>query len=215
MSDPNSIAPAIVFAVWMSTCATVASGASDSRWEVRSGARLESVRVLRKKQPNENLQILGLVVGSSTLEDVRKKFSAGQIHQEGDAGDSVYLLCYRGTDSALVAFESSGSMGGNDHIVTSATIFRNGDGYKFRDQCTSSTEVHQQMKAFKISLGAKKTTIRRALGPPSKETDSLLLYAYHVEETLESGRADITSSLEVLVPRSTASQITASKVVSY
>ncbi len=68
----------------------------------------------------------------TTLSDVQGSVKTGTIRHKGDAGASVYWLCYAGVedqsgdDKALVRLwiESSGEMGGPDHAVTSIVVER-------------------------------------------------------------------------------------------
>jgi hypothetical protein len=67
----------------------------------------------------------------TTLDDIRKITSAGEISHQGDAGDSVYWLCYTNQNAKQIEriwIISDGEMGGLNHAVThiSAEVLLNG-----------------------------------------------------------------------------------------
>jgi hypothetical protein len=73
---------------------------------------------------------LHVLLEKTTLDDVRRAASAGDIAHQGDAGGSVYWLCY--TDSSSTPVQRiwiiTGEMGGPKHVVTniSAQLLPNG-----------------------------------------------------------------------------------------
>ena len=74
---------------------------------------------------------LGMKMGSfyvrlekTTLDDVRRATSMGDIAHQGDAGESVYWLCYTNVTSAAVEriwIMAHGEMGGPEHSITNIT----------------------------------------------------------------------------------------------
>jgi hypothetical protein len=57
----------------------------------------------------------------TTLDDVRRAASAGEIAHQGDAGDSAYWLCYTNsgeTQAERIWIVAHGEMGGAEHHVT-------------------------------------------------------------------------------------------------
>ena len=70
---------------------------------------------------------LRITFEKTTLNEVMLAVSAGTILHEGDAGDSVYWLCYGDPGAAhmdRIWIQSSGEMGGPDQAVTEITAER-------------------------------------------------------------------------------------------
>ncbi len=60
----------------------------------------------------------------TTLDDVRRATSIGDIAHQGDAGESVYWLCYTNVTSTAVErvwIMAHGEMGGLEHFITNIT----------------------------------------------------------------------------------------------
>jgi hypothetical protein len=153
--------------------------ASETRVNVvlNDGTQISGVTVISKKQSDNELNLVGIVVGKSNLSDARQKFSSGEIYHEGDAGDSVYVLCYQGRDGTIAAFESSGEMGGPDHVITFASVMGKDTSYRFKQHCLVSDSINREIKSFTgLHLGMTRVDLKRIKGTPSKESSKLILY---------------------------------------
>jgi hypothetical protein len=183
---------------------------------LNDGTQVSGVKVISKKQSDNELNLAGIVVGESKLSDVRKKFPSGNIFHDGDAGNSVYVLCYQGKDGTIAAFESSGEMGGADHIVTFASVMGKDTSYRFKQHCLMSDSINREIKSFTgLHLGMTKADVKKIMGTPSKEISTLILYNYEVNEAKTSGTAEINSNLDVRFTGDNASQFSFSKIESF
>jgi hypothetical protein len=90
-------------------------------------------KALLKEKPTHGISMGSLFVQfeKTTLDDVRRAASLGEISHQGDAGESIYWLCYTSLRSSPVEriwVIAHGEIGGSAHSVTSisAQIVPNG-----------------------------------------------------------------------------------------
>ena len=77
---------------------------------------------LKRPTSGINMGALHVQFEKTTLDDVRRSASAGEISHQGDAGDSIYWLCYtndRATPVERIWVIAHGEIGGSEHAVTS------------------------------------------------------------------------------------------------
>ena len=60
------------------------------------GSSLYSAEPITKIQPDSDLTVLGVTLGKTTMNEVKDKFKAKEIYHEGEAGASLYALCFKG-----------------------------------------------------------------------------------------------------------------------
>lgn len=109
---------------------------------------------------------------------VRETVGKGTIQHQGDAGDSIYWLCYRRAQHRLWVV-SSGEMGGPDHRVTEIVE-------EFTDKDTAaSTDCAIIPEKFaplvfdgKLHLGMSRLEVVKALGLPSKSDAAQMVYSH-------------------------------------
>lgn len=188
--------------------------ATTSSSELKDGSRVSGVKVIQKKLSDANLSVLGVIVGSTKLSDVKSSLGGNEIYHEGDAGNSLYVLCYEGNDGAIVTFES-GEMGGSDHLVTSIGLFGPEGRYRLKNVCSKSSKVNLDLALGGVQLGMSKDSVKKSLGLPSKEQSKILLYQYGSTERSPKGMADISSSFEIHFVANKISYFFASKIESY
>lgn len=183
--------------------------------ELRDGTHISGVKTIERKQPNRELTVFGFIVGASKLSDVKEKFKSNKIYHEGDAAASIYVLCYEGGDGSILIFESSGEMGGSDHVITSASVYDSHESYHLKKECIKSSLVKKGMDIGGIRLGMSNSEVKKLKGNPSSEQQKILLYEYRVEEKTAKGQVDISSSTEIRFADNKVSNISISKIESY
>ena len=77
----------------------------------------------------------GLEVGRSTFADAKKYFGESYVSHFGEAGTSVYSVCYECKDGLRLVLESS-EMGGEDRVVTSLIVEELTSDKKEKGNCT-------------------------------------------------------------------------------
>ncbi|MBC7540661.1 MAG: hypothetical protein H7281_17710 [Bacteriovorax sp.] len=170
----------------------------------------ETSNVITKKQPDSELSILGITIGKSTLEDVKSKFKSKDIYYQGDAGESLYVLCYKSSNGSTIAFES-GETGGNAHTVSTISINGTKVPYRLNKICEKTSLIRSKLVINGISLGMSPDLIKRLKGKPSKQSANSLLYQFEIQEKNEKRQLDIISRLEIEFNQDIVSALTASK----
>ncbi|CAN7260607.1 hypothetical protein LJR220_001155 [Bradyrhizobium sp. LjRoot220] len=124
---------------------------------------------------------LGAFVGrfeETPLGAVREAVGEGTIQHQGDAGGSIYWLCYRRAQHRLWVV-SHGEMGGPDHLVTEIVEELT---EKDTDTSTDCAIIPEKFAPLvfdgKLHLGMSRLEVVTALGPPSKSEAAQIVY-YH------------------------------------
>jgi hypothetical protein len=124
---------------------------------------------------------LGAFVGrfeETPLGAVREAVGEGTIQHQGEAGDSIYWLCYRRAQHRLW-FVSSGEMGGPDHRLTEIVEELTG---KDTDTPTNCPIIPEKFSPLvfdgKLHLGMSRQEVITALGPPSKSEAAQIVYSH-------------------------------------
>ncbi len=106
----------------------------------------------------------------TTLGEAKKLIKAGKIQRQGDAGESVYWLCYSIRDEdewEQLWLLSHGEMGGSEHIIygVAAKIL------PMKPSADACPELPAGLRPVKLNnglwLGMKTDEIRKKLGKPS------------------------------------------------
>lgn len=189
--------------------------ATESSVDLGDGTVLSGVTTIEKQLPDSALTVHGITVGVSKLSDVIEKFKGNAVFHEGDAGKSLYLLCYRGKDGTVLAFESSGAMGGAGHVVTNVAVFGPQARYRLVEKCAETPKISRNIEIGGNRLGMTKKKFKKVNGKPSKEQGDLILYSFHASKQTPQGPADITSMLQIRFDGKKASQFSISKIESY
>lgn len=109
---------------------------------------------------------------------VRQAVGGGTIQHQGDAGDSIYWLCYRRAQHRLWVV-SSGEMGGPDHVVTEIVEEFTESGAETSTDCAIIPEKFSPLVFDgKLHLGMSRSEVVTALGPPSKSEADQMVYSH-------------------------------------
>ncbi|MBC9879824.1 hypothetical protein G8O24_21015 [Bradyrhizobium sp. INPA01-394B] len=108
---------------------------------------------------------------------VRDAVGEGTIQHQGDAGGSLYWLCYR-RPQHLIWVVSGGEIGGPDHLVTEIV-----EEFTEKDTATS-TDCAPLPDKFapvavdgKLHVGMSRQEVITGLGPPSKADGAQMVYS--------------------------------------
>lgn len=113
----------------------------------------------------------------TTLGAVRKAVGVGTIQHQGDAGGSIYWLCYRRAQHRV--WVSSGEIGGPDHLVTEIVEELSEKGTETSTDCATISEKFVPLVFDgKLQLGMSRSEVITALGPPSKSEAAQLVYSH-------------------------------------
>ena len=150
---------------------------------------------------------LGMKMGSfyvrlekTTLDDVRRAASVGDILHQGDAGESVYWLCYTNVTSGAterIWIMAHGEMGGPDHSVTNITA----QLLPTRKATADCPALPQKLKPLSLDhniwLQTPLSDVVKKLGVPSYEKGSWRSFDYRgkVPGNCEGEGFDFMSSL--------------------
>lgn len=187
----------------------------ESMSTLSNGQKIITVKSINQKQPENELTILGFTLGRSILKEIQDKIPGKEIYHEGDAGKSIYRLCYKGTDGTFVTFESS-EMGGRNHIMTSISISSLEIPIRFQKFCANSKLITKEIVVEPgIKLDLTKNEIQKLKGSPSKELTSFLYYEYQTVEHLSKKQIDILSTLELHFKKNKLKKLSISKIESY
>ncbi|HET7884710.1 MAG TPA: hypothetical protein VFL62_00660 [Bradyrhizobium sp.] len=124
---------------------------------------------------------LGAFVGrfeETPLGAVRKAVGEGTIQNQGDAGGSIYWLCYRRAQHRL--WVMSGEMGGTDHRVTEVVEELTEKDTETSTDCAIIPEKFAPLVFDgKLRLGMSRLEVVTALGQPSKSAAAQMVYSHH------------------------------------
>ena len=119
----------------------------------------------------------GLMMGTfhvrlekTTLDDVRNTVGFGDISHRGDAGDSIYWVCYTNVAQGRVErvwITSHGEMGGRDHRVTDISAEHLLNANPTPDCPPLPQRLTPLILDSQLWLGASEHDARARLGPPS------------------------------------------------
>lgn len=125
-----------------------------------------------KAAPSESATLGEFVIQfeKTTLAQVMSEASIGIIAHRGDAGGSVYWLCYSQPNVGVrIWVISSGEMGGDRHSVTRVVA----EQFKTAQPSTDCPELPVQLQPLSLAnhlwLGSMDVDIQRVLGMPSHQ----------------------------------------------
>ncbi len=155
-----------------------------------------------KTKPSTGVRMGSLHVRleKTTLDDVRHAASAGDIAHQGDAGESIYWLCYTNSGSTPVEriwIIAHGEMGGSEHFVTSisAQLLPNGNA------TTDCPALPLNLKPLSLDhyiwLNTSASDVLTRLGTPSYQKGPWRSFDYQgkVPGNCEGGGFDLMSGL--------------------
>jgi hypothetical protein len=101
----------------------------------------------------------------------------GTIQHQGDAGGSIYWLCYRRAQHRL--WVVSGEIGGPDHLVTEIVEELTEKDAGASTDCAIIPEKFAPLVFDgKLHLGMSRLEVVTALGPPSKSEAAQIVYSH-------------------------------------
>lgn len=166
---------------------------------------------INKIQPDRELTIQGITLAKTTLNEVKAKFKSKEIYHQGDAGETLYALCFKTANGSTIAFES-GEMGGADHTIDAISINSPSTPYRLNKICEKSSAFKGKLTINGLSLGMSPDLIKTLKGKPTKSENDYLEYSYNFQEKTEKGTKDTTSDLKIEFKNSAASEIKVSKI---
>ncbi|QOZ54193.1 hypothetical protein [Bradyrhizobium sp. CCBAU 53338] len=108
---------------------------------------------------------------------VRDAVGEGAIQHQGDAGGSIYWLCYRRAQHRL--WVVSGEIGGTDHLVTEIVEELTEKDVGASTDCAIIPEKFSPVVFDgKLQLGMARQAVITALGPPSKSEAAQMVYSH-------------------------------------
>jgi hypothetical protein len=139
-----------------------------------------------KNEPTKGITLgtLRVTFETTTLTDVRKAASAGAIAHTGDAGGSIYWLCYtipHGHAADRIWIISHGEMGGPEGRVTSFAASRIDNGKVTTDCPPLPAEMQPSSLDVHVWLGAADAEVQRRLGPPSHNAGAWKAYNFQAK----------------------------------
>lgn len=155
-----------------------------------------------KRSPTTGLQMGTLVVRfeRTTLDDVRRAAGVGEIAHQGDAGESVYWLCYTNVGVARIErvwVMAHGEMGGPERYVTDVSAERLPSG-SATDDCPALPENLKPLSlANRLWVGASQGRVTSTLGAPSFHKGAWRSYDFQAREpgNCEGGDVDRSATL--------------------
>jgi len=116
---------------------------------------------------------------NTTLAQVMNEASIGTIAHQGDAGDSVYWLCYTQPGVGVrIWIISNGEMGGDRHVVTSVVA----EQLKTAQSSTNCPALPAQLRPVSLAnhlwLGSTDVDIQRVFGMPSHQDGTWRTYDF-------------------------------------
>ena len=174
-----------------------------------------------KNKPTTGLRMGSLRVQfeKSTLNDVRQAASAGEIAHQGDAGESIYWLCYTNLSPSQVEriwIIAHGEMGGSEHSITSISAQLLPNGKATSDCPALPTNLKPLSLNHNLWLNSPESDVLKRLGTPSYQNKTRRSYNYQgkVQGNCEGEGFDLLSWLLVQVGRGRVTSLHAGQVTS-
>jgi hypothetical protein len=117
-------------------------------------------------------------IEETQLDAVRDMVGEGTIQHQGDAGDSIYWLCYRRPQHRLWLV-SHGEMGGPEHAITEVVEELTEKDARVSTDCPILPDKFSPFVLDgKLRLGMSRQAVIAALGPPSKSKAAQIVYTH-------------------------------------
>jgi hypothetical protein len=153
----------------------------------------------------------------TTLPEVLTRASVGDIRHAGDAGESIYWLCYTltGPTPARLWIMSHGEMGGPERAVTGVTIIKIRSGQPAAECPALPVQMRPASIRGDIWLGMGEKSIAKMLGTPSHRSGDWISYDYEGKTPGKcQGGFDVMNSLLFKTHRGSIEAIYANQVTS-
>jgi hypothetical protein len=167
----------------------------------------------------------GFVMGSfrvqfekTILDDVRQAATTGEISNQGEAGTSIYWLCYTNLNSnkaERIWIVSDGEMGGSEHYITSISAQLLPSGKATKDCPVLPKTLKPLSLNHNFWLNSSDSDLHKMFGKPSYRSRNWRSYNYQgkVQGNCEGG-FDLLNWLEVRIVKGRASSLHVGQVTS-
>lgn len=172
-----------------------------------------------QSKPTSGLRMgtLRVTFEETTLDEVRNAASTGQIERKGDAGESIYWLCYtnltkHGTERIWIV--AHGEMGGPDHTIGRISAERTAGRVATKDCPALPTKMQPVSLDNEIWLNTPEKTAKK-LGKPSNETGAWRSYEHQGKVPGEcKGGFDLMNWLQLMTNKGRIEVLHAGQVTS-
>jgi hypothetical protein len=137
-----------------------------------------------RQMPATQLTLGGLVARfeRTTLASIQAAAKAGTIEHQGDAGASIYWLCYTVPHGKLLEriwIVAHGEMGGSDHAITEVSAEQLPSGSVTPDECPLFPPALRPLSLDRgVWLGLSRSQLIHSLGRPSGAHGDWLEFVY-------------------------------------
>ncbi|MHC8345001.1 hypothetical protein [Pseudomonas sp. RT6P73] len=171
-----------------------------------------------KKAPSKSATFGAFVIEfeKTTLAQVMSKASVGTIEHRGDAGDSVYWLCYSQPNAgARIWIISNGEMGGDSHAVTGVIAEQFKSARASIDCPALPVKLQPLSLANHLWLGSTDVAIQNMLGMPSHQAGAWRTFDFQGKEQCKcEGGYDVSNWLRTRSDKGRVNRIDAGQVTS-
>jgi len=175
----NILGKAVLVAL-VSWCAPLTATASyEPEYFLLESTPPERIQELEGEMKPEHLALLGVVLGETTLSEVKQKFGSAERIEAGHHED---LFCYRSTDpgdGTIVTFSADKH---GEQRVNSFQLIAGHQPFKGQKQCASSSHISKKVATNSgIKLGLTTVALKQILDGPMVEKNGHLFleYDYH------------------------------------
>lgn len=182
--------------------------------ELSNGRLIKNVNEIQGELKNNELTVFGIIVGTSTLNDAKKVVGGDIIGNSGKGPNEVSYLCFMDSSGNILAYESSGAMGGSDLTITSAFILASGEKYTFKKECKKSTKQFANIEiGAGLMIGTSVESVKKIKGTPSYLSKSEIIYLYNSSiKTKDESPSERMDLLEIGILGKRASSIVVTRV---
>ena len=171
------------------------------------------------QKPNTGARMGALQVEfeKTTLSEVLTQARVGSIHHAGDAGESVYWLCYTvaGASPARLWITAHGEMGGSGRAITGITVTAIKSNRPTRACPAAPTHLQPVSLRVPVWVGSNEKSLKKALGTPSHRSGDWVSYNFAGKAAGNcSGGFDVLNSLVLKLRGGVVNVIHANQVTS-
>jgi hypothetical protein len=158
----------------------------------------------------------------TTLHGVREAAPRAELQHSGDAGDSMYWICFTVLGSKHyqhVWLISDSEMGGTDHLITGVVATEEAGPDGGTDACPDGPKAFRPIVVGAgVALGASRDKLRQIFGTMPSATEGWWSYRYQGKTSIsrngQSTIFDVTSSVNVRLHRGRVVAISTSQITS-
>jgi hypothetical protein len=173
----------------------------------RKSPKAKGESPIHKELPAKELTVGGVTIGKSNLYNAVGFFGTNMFKKEKSGGDSLSIICWKGSDGTTLAFES-GQGGGREQTVTGVRLFAAGLEYEYSAECKTSKKVSALLELAGMKLGESSADVEKKRGAPSdRGTDRMMWHYLH-----ETKKKSVTTDVEVSAPEEKVKSISVSRL---